>query len=412
MITAALVWAATAVGADLTASLRVADRQDSGVFPYRTAALSIDNPASEAIETILLRPCGGGPAVRYPLAVPPGGKGRTSVALPAFAPVQDYEVTALDGTGQLIGRASAALTWPAELVTADAFVDDAYAQWRGERASWPQRSRRDALLLLAGFAAVAAAALFVRSRFARAGVVCLAAVAAAALAGAYVLDGSGAVHATQYHLVLHPSGGPARVESFTVLSARRTTRNSWRTSSLPHPVYPDRAAAARDEAGEVSRRGLWGAGVLVDPPDKRITLTLRPGVVRIIRPASRKIRLSPAASSGTVRWDSSNGKHMIVEADFLHQRAVLARNDSVWPVPPGFGRLRLSVPADESQSIWGLTTRPQVWKLDGREARLFAYWRDKHRRADKTYLVNFGASIDGGSGRRMDVLELVPPNPD
>jgi hypothetical protein len=70
------------------------------------------------------------------------------------------------------------------------------------------------------------------------------------------------------------------------------------------------------------------------------------------------------------------------------------------------------VPVRSSRSIWSLTTKPQDWKLDGTDARLFAYWRDKHRQADKKYLLSFRASINSSPDRRVDVLELVPPEPD
>ena len=97
----------------------------------------------------------------------------------------------------------------------------------------------------------------------------------------------------------------------------------------------------------------------------------------------------------------------------MHQRAVIVRNDSVWNVPPGFGRLRLTVSERESQPVWGLIAEPRLWRLNTEEARLFAYWRHKRRRANETYLISFaggGAGIDEDVCR-IDVLEAEPTTP-
>ena len=390
VIPAALLWAAAGTG--LTASLTVADRQSESDFPYRAATLVVENSASRAIEAVLLRPRGGGPGLRYRLAVPPGGKGNLSVALPALAPVQDYEVLALDAGGRDLGRSLAAITWPAELVTDDAFVDEAHAGWRGGIASWAPRPRRNALLLLVGMAAGAAAGLFVPGLLARTALVLLAAAAGTVGAGLYLVRGFDAVQAGRYQIRHYPPDGSALIESFTALSARRTTAHSRQMSGLPYPVYPDRAAAIGDDT-------------VIEPAKRTITLTLRPGAPRIICPGSKKTASPSVRPRGTVR---RQGGHLVVEADLMRQRAILVHTDSVWPAEPGFGGLRAGCPPETAESIWSVSTSRERWNLNSREARLFGYWRDKHRQADRTYLITFAGGMETDSGCRIDALELRP----
>ena len=74
VISTAVLAALGAADAKITASLEVAAAGDESLFPYSTARLSLTNSAAAAVETVVLRPAGGGPAVRARFAAPPGGR--------------------------------------------------------------------------------------------------------------------------------------------------------------------------------------------------------------------------------------------------------------------------------------------------------------------------------------------------
>jgi len=387
----ALAWAAAAQ-AEPTASLRVAERQVPSEQPYRRAELSLTNLAARAVETVLLRPLGGGPAVRHRFAVPPGVKGTTSVALPALSPVQNYALAALDADDRVLARETVEITWPADLVSDDAFITDAYRAWLNERPAWAWEDRRNGLLILAGLAVAAGAALLIRHPLLRAGAVLLLAGAFAFVLAVSILDSGAGFHVRRYRLVRYGPEGNAQIESFAVLSALRTGRCALRAERVPYPVYPDRVAAANDDS-EVS------------PADRTIRLALRAGQARIVRPGPGKLALPAAAFSGTVH---GRDDRFVVDANFPHPRALVVRNNSVWPLEPGFAPLRAELASKQARLIWGAPLKSAAWKPNAGQARLFAYWRDKHQQAGRTYLVNFPSDREV---RGIDVLELRPAEP-
>ncbi|KPK83760.1 MAG: hypothetical protein AMJ81_07415 [Phycisphaerae bacterium SM23_33] len=61
---ALLAGPAAAADAPITATLKVAAAQDETLSPYRLAELSAGNGASATVESVVLAPSGGGPAVR------------------------------------------------------------------------------------------------------------------------------------------------------------------------------------------------------------------------------------------------------------------------------------------------------------------------------------------------------------
>ncbi|OPX24231.1 MAG: hypothetical protein B1H04_02515 [Planctomycetales bacterium 4484_123] len=369
-------------GAGLTASLEVAERQKAAWRPYATARLSVVNATARPVETVVLRPAGGGPAVRMALSLPPRQAGRLELPLPAIWPVQSYELTAEDAAGEVLGAAVVGITWPEEHLATTEFIDDAYLPWRDVRAAWPGRVRWNAAVLLGLFVVAAAAALFVPGRWARAGTVLVLAAGAAALMAASA-GWSDDVLRTQYTLVRYVAGAPPRVESFLVLAARRSSRVSLLAGRVPYPVYPDRASAGRDDS-------------VVEPTDRRITLALRPGEVRIVRPGRRPYRPAPGVA-GHVRHHSP-GRLGIV-ADMDHRRALVIFEDRCWPVPAGTGRLEMLAEADQARPV---AFNPAFF--DRHAWRLLEYWRARYLRPGRAYLVNFTAAA---GSHRMEVLELA-----
>ncbi len=214
----------------------------------------------------------------------------------------------------------------------------------------------------------------------------------ALLLAVLILDSDDLLRVRQYQLIRYGPEGDVQIESFAVLSALRTGRHALRAGRIPYPVYPDRAAAANDDS-EVS------------PADQTIRLTLRAGQVRIVRPGPGKLALPVAAFSGTAR---GRRDRFVVEANFPHRRALIVRNDSFWPLEPGFAPLRVELSSSQARPIWGAASKSARWKPKAEQARLLAYWRDKHRQAEKTYVINFPSDPEVP---RMDVLELRPAEP-
>lgn len=409
-ISLAIVWMSAGADGGITATLKAVEGEDPAAPAYRKAELTLANAAPRPVEAVLLRPAGGGPAVRCRFAVPPGQTSRTVVTLPPIS--LDYTVAALDASGEVLARSPATIDRAGEWVATDAFVDATYSQWLHETNPWPRRARLNAILLLACTAAAAAGAVFIPNRFARAAAVGVVALAGVLAAQHFLKQPEDALRVREYYLVRHAPAGPAEVESFTVLAGRRTDRITRRAAAVPYPVYADGPQLSASDAE-------------VDPAARTITLTLRPGAAQILRPGSRKASLPAEPFHGTVSRvadeATSEDYRLIVQANFPHQRALVVRRQSFWPVRPGLGRLRASLASGEAQPRLSVTLSPARWKLSPEEARLFAHWWERYRPTEKTYLVNFaglpeagatGGDEDAGEGSfasyRMDVLELSP----
>ena len=374
LVGAALLLAAgAACGAELAASLKALDAQPADLAPYRPAELTLTSAAAETIATVLLHPAGGGPMVRQAVTVPPGQTSRVRVALPAIWPVQEYRVRALGPAGRVVGAASAGITWPAELATTDQFIDDAYAPWRDARATWHAVTKRNAILLLGLLAIAAAATLFVRRPWLR-----TAAVAALAAAGAVAAWQAPAwpevVETAEFHLELLRPEAPLAIDSFAVLAARRTTPIERRAYRIPYPVYPDRKAPL-------------ARAIEVNPAERTLRETLRPGQVRVLRPAKSRPWRSEATTIDMALRPA--GGTWAVNTAFSYRPGFVVRNDVFWPLPPEVRAGRMPLPAEEAQPLWPLLSDPAGRGLTRNHARLLAYWRQKHQRAETFYLLGF-----------------------
>ncbi|KKL96030.1 hypothetical protein LCGC14_1848580, partial [marine sediment metagenome] len=255
---------ASAAGADITASLSVPDSADWGRPPYAAAELALSNPGSSAIDAVTIRPTGGGPAVRYSFAGAPGQTGWLRVVLPALWPVQQYRVAALAADGEPAGHALADVSWPADRVATDAFIDDAYTPWRDVRAGWSMRTRAAAVGLLGLVVIAAAGLLWIPAGWGR-----VLAVVGLAAGATVLLAAAGRrvrpVEISRHTLVRYADRAPV-VESFSVLAARRAGPVVLQAGDVPYPVYPDRTAAGRDNS-------------TVDPIARTIELNLQAGQV-------------------------------------------------------------------------------------------------------------------------------------
>jgi hypothetical protein len=404
MLAAAACWPAVAGGADVTAELSPLE-QTVAAGPYRRARLEVAVAGGAAVAGVRLRPEGVGPAVRYPLAVAPGSRAEANVLLPAAAASQTYAVTAYDREGRPVGRAEAEIAWPAELIAADALVDESFRGWTDESADWPPSTKKVALAALALFVLIASGTLLIRRQGLRA-----AAVAAAGLAaGAAALAMAARADAVTLHVfavTLATAEGEVRDGSFTVVSARRAAEVTLRAA--PPAGGADRAGPAIPWPVHGGRDAAGASWAEVRPAESAIRLSLRAGQVRVVRPA---VGIRPPAPPGQV----GDGRVHVteeaieVEAEAAHQRALVIRNDHCWQVQSGFGTLKATLPRGRGRPVSILLSDPDAWSLTAGQVRLLDHWRRRGLRGGRTYLVNFPAA---GPGRtEMTVLELTPGGP-
>ncbi|MDY7009709.1 MAG: hypothetical protein SVV80_03020 [Planctomycetota bacterium] len=373
-------------GAEITASLEVVAGQAVSAGPYRRAELEVTNSSETTAETVLLKSTGIGLTVRYDLTVPPGATGRRIVFLPAISPAQEYAVTAQDASGQVVARTSASITWPAELVTADAFIDDAFRAWTDEPARWSARTRWNYLLVLAMFVTAVAATLLIRRPMLRVVFVIIIAAGTTSLIVFVYIPAGAVVQEHRYNLRLHDGVGGIELDSFAILSARKTMEWSRKVSPLPYPVWPDRHAADGDNT-------------MVNPVAGTIHLTLRPGLVRIIRPDWRGRPEVIDLPRGRVRRKEDG---LIIEYHWIREDALLIHDDSVWSFNSDAVD-KITVRNDRAQSYWAFMGGEGGENLNFHTRRLLNYWRNRHQRAGEFYLVNPEGSE---TGARIEVVRL------
>ena len=383
--------AAAAAKADIAATLTVAPEQDGRLAPYATANLRLINNTPEAVETVLLRPGGGGPTVRYALAAAGGQEHTATIALPAISPAQKYEVTALNPAGKVLGTTWAEVTWPAECVAADVFLDDAYALWRDARAGFAGHTRRKALLLLAICVTAAAATLLIRRGPWRLAILGLL-IAAGAVLAFVVPAWPGDVDTGEYHLQLYRGQNHLKTDSFAVLAARRTARVRREARTVPYPVYPDRAAAANDDAR-------------VDPARRSIQLTVTCGGVRIVGPARAFPDEADFSPSGlAVRGQADRP---VIEGQFPFTARLVLRDDLFWPIPGRSARISFPLTPSGRGRIHQIFSNPDRYRLTREHVRLLRYWREKpYQQAGRAYLLGFDRR---GNHFRVVVVEMELP---
>ena len=391
LIAACFAVASSPAAGQVTASLSVAPEQDESLAPYRRATLALTNDSPSSVETVELRAAGGGPAVRCPLAAAPGGQAARTVALPAIWLVQSYRVKAMADDGRTIGEASADITWPAELSATDDFIDASLAGWSAEPLRWPAAARRNLLILLGLMAVALAATLLIRRPLVRALAALLLAGATTALLALVVLPAMGPPTVVrQYELLIHDAEGKALSDSFAVIAARRTGPFVWQADRPPQPVYFDGVAAAADDS-------------VLRPEEGTLTMTVRAGEVRIVRPGVR----TAAGGGGPVHpggivWkdDSAQVTGVYVPPD---GGGILIRDDRVWLIEPlpTSGRT-MAATSGEGRSLWSFLDSPghEVWDADLR--RLLMTWREKYRRGGQAYAI-----VPAGD-RPVVRLEVVP----
>ena len=262
---------APAVALDPTvrgASLERPAQRDDTMLPYRPVTLTVtyrrgdeaDISEAHIIRGVKIRSTRGGPAVLVPVTVAPGTTETLTVPLPVLSVRETYRVSLLaeeSGDSPVLDYSNVSLTWPAEEVTADAFLDpQAYQDGDYSPPRWSAGTARGVFVTGVVAALAMAAALFVRSPRRRAGVL-LAVLVGASAVMAYV--------ATREPVVVRRFGDDGRL---LVISTRRTTDiridgPGWA------PLYYD--------------EDHMSAEALVVRPGKDISGPLRPDDVRLFR---------------------------------------------------------------------------------------------------------------------------------
>ncbi|MBI5724118.1 MAG: hypothetical protein HZA50_09190 [Planctomycetes bacterium] len=276
---------------DVTAKLTVAQKQDEGLAPYRTAVLEVKNDAKEPIVQLAIRNSRGGATYIHDCSVPPGSNRVITVGLPATDLRQTYEVRPYTAAGPAEKAITCEIIWPSaqDLVNPQEFIDpQLYRQWEKLSADQPGYNKK-ALVLLGLLLLLVEAGVLSFVRGPRLKLILAVAGAAGVLAATWVYLGrQEVVNAAEYYTNL--PGPPGQADGkcrTTILLAHRTVL--WSTADWQAlPVYFSRGQMDRDDAA-----------IHVG---KEIRMTLRPGQMRIIR---RYFTAPPPASLPSVPPESS-----------------------------------------------------------------------------------------------------------
>jgi hypothetical protein len=163
---AALLLAAgiTSAAEQSTFSLSAAQDPYPRAFPFCGAKLSINNNMGREISAVRLRWTRGGPTMVFAAAVPAGEQADITVFLPAISVSQDYRVEPLDRDGKAMDPAKASITWPADMVTRETFIDEpTCSEWMDELPEWPARTKVELLIVFVLAIIAISAALLIRN---------------------------------------------------------------------------------------------------------------------------------------------------------------------------------------------------------------------------------------------------------
>ncbi|MFB3891320.1 MAG: hypothetical protein ACE15C_04775 [Phycisphaerae bacterium] len=221
--------------AAVTATLKPADQQPAGIFPYRAAELTIDNqgPSTIGVEDLRLR--GGGPIIRTRALIAPQTTRTIQVDLPAVAVEQTWRLrlTSSDSGGPDVADLEAGITWPVQWVAQSReafFPADAYHAWESRMPSWPGDMKRNVLLVLVLAAVACGGAMFIRKGLRRLAAVLV--ILAIAAGGVWIVLGS----VPKVEVISSGSPEGEKPVRPLVVGARRTTRYQIADTAL-YPVY-------------------------------------------------------------------------------------------------------------------------------------------------------------------------------
>jgi len=152
-------------------SLQYAETSEDSAAPYRRANLTVhyDPPddSRDVIRAVTVRSARGGPVVLLNATIPPHASEREfSVLLPAMSAQDSCNVRLLSGAtadSPAIAKFETPVNWPAESVTAEAFLDpDAHDQGDFLPPVWSDRTLQLVFVIAASACAALGACLLIR----------------------------------------------------------------------------------------------------------------------------------------------------------------------------------------------------------------------------------------------------------
>jgi len=352
---------------------------------YRRAVLIVEHRLPAPVTAAALRAAEGGPWLLTRLTAPPGGPTRRAVRLPATSTDQTFTVrlfTEEVGKGAELpapaAETSASIRWPVDTTDVAAWVDPTAQEIFGSApAGWPVELRQQILIGLAGVVVLTGFALLAHRPAIRAATA--AAIAVGAAAGVvWMLRAVGpkTESVRSLHLIRREAASRTRLETFTILTARRTGRMTVRLDAPARCLYADGAHMAADRA--VIRRSassLLSGTVLTTPMrsgEVRLLAAGGPAPAEMARP---KVRLTAEDEYWALWSDRSIPPSVLVVGPRVVRVGAMAR------------RTVRRAPRSTSESIHALYGSAERFGLDADSLRLLRYWDASHRKADRTYLV-------------------------
>jgi hypothetical protein len=384
--------------------LRVADESPDGAFPYRPAVLEVRNTLARPVAAVSLRADDGGPTLLVPLTVPPGGRGRITLALPATSPRQVYAVTAYAeyANGQAgplpppLAAAATEIQWPVEWVAGETIINpEAFEPFAAYKPLWPAWL----LQLMAGtFGAmvilVGVSRLIRRPALRGLAMVVLPLATLAALVWiARELVPPLTVSRTMTIVSRAPAGGVLET-SVTVVGARRTTEGQSSAAGA-WPAYPSRPAMAADRTILRPLEPAFSGGV-------PITYSLSPTRQMMLisqSPLPTGPGLPPRATLSPTQVPQARD----LRVSLATPAAILIRGDQFIALPPLAADARKMIPIEETRPLRHVPAGPSEFGFDADALDLLAWWDRMQRRVDRWYLV-YGESQDGAM--RLMVTEV------
>jgi hypothetical protein len=176
--------------APIRVSLHREESPDGSEFPYRRANLTVqyDSTGSQkpdVIRCITIRSTRGGPTMLFNITIPPQAPARNiSVSLPAMSAEDSYTVRLLAGKtaiSPLVAEFNLTIDWPAEMVTAQAFLDpEAYDDGDYLPPVWSNRTLQNVFAAATLACVLLGASILIRRPAWRIAIACVTVIAAGA----------------------------------------------------------------------------------------------------------------------------------------------------------------------------------------------------------------------------------------
>jgi len=406
-----LILASTVLAAESTTTCRLEPSSSAANVAegFGGAVLTVEHSLPVPVVAVALRAADGGPWLVTRLAAPPGHATRQPVLLPATSADQTYTVRLYTrdpvAGAELLPPAAdtrCSIQWPLDRVGASHWIDPTAHEVFGSAAeAWPTQLRQQILIALAAMSVLGGFALLARGRRLRGALVlAVAGGGAAAMVWMIAAVAPHPVSIRSFHLLQRDGAGRTRLETLTVLAARRTGAY---TGPMPVPsrcLYADRGHMAADAAVAARPDQSPTAGAV-------LAAAMRAGDVRMVarrRLAPQDIPLPGiigfAVDLGADRWE--------IEPSRATPPALLVVGSRVARVGATARRTPRQIDRSTSESIHTLYSRPERFGFDADTLDLFRWWNQSRRDVDRVYLVWPSRLPDGPALYAVGVGDAAP----